>query len=73
MGKYFPRYSITTAKHAVKREPIKYLVGKVHSYSFNSSNCRKSKLYVTKQHFYILHRYFSEEIINSHSSEGVHF
>ena len=25
MVKYFPRYLITTAKHAVKIEPIKYL------------------------------------------------
>ena len=26
MVKYFPRYSITVGKHAVKIEPIKYLV-----------------------------------------------
>ena len=45
--KYFSRYLITTAKHTVKIEPIKYL-GKVHACLSYSSMCRKSNLYVKK-------------------------
>ena len=35
---------------------------KVHAYLSNSSMCRKSNIYVTKWHCYILHKYFSEKI-----------
>ena len=63
MVKYFTRYLITTAKHAVKIEPIKYL-GKHMPICLILPCAEKSNLYVTKLHFFILHKYFSEKIIH---------
>ena len=40
------------------------IYGEVHAYLSYSSMCRKSNLYGTKKHFYILHKYFSEKIIH---------
>ena len=47
MVKNFPRYLITTAKHAVKIEPIKYL-GKYMPICLIIPCAEKSNLYVTK-------------------------
>ena len=63
MVKYFPRYLITTAKYAVKIEPIKYL-GKYMPICLILPCAEKSNLYVTKKHLYILHKCFLEEIIH---------
>ena len=38
--------------------------GKVYAYLSNSFMYKRTNLYVTKQHFYILHNYFSEKIIH---------
>ena len=47
MVKYFPRYLITTAKHAVKIEPIKYLK-EYMSVCLILPCAEKNNLYVTK-------------------------
>ena len=63
MVKYFPRYSITTAKHAVKIEPIKYL-GKYMPICLVLP-CTDKAIYIWQNSiFFILHKYFSEEIIH---------
>ena len=62
MGIYFPRILITTAKHVVKVEPIKYL-GKYITICLILSCENRSNLFVTKKHSYILHKNVSEKII----------
>ena len=57
MVKYFPRYIITTAKHALKTEPIEYL-GKYMPICL-IFNVEKKQSICDKIAFYILHKYFS--------------
>ena len=63
MGIYFPRNFITTAKHVVAVEAIKYL-GKNMTICLILA-CEKEAIYMwQKQHFYILRKYVSEKIIH---------
>ena len=54
---------ITPTNHS-SQDRTNYISGKVHAHLSNCSMCRKINLNVTKQHFYILHKYFSEKIIH---------
>ena len=65
MVKYFPRYLITTAKHAVKIhvEPIKYLVEYMPICLILS--CAKEAIYMWQNSDFIFEiEYFSEKIIH---------
>ena len=57
MVKYFSRYLITTAKRAVKIEPIKYL----EKYMPACLSCAKEAIYMWQNSiFYILHKYVTK-------------
>ena len=63
MAKYFPRYLITTAKHAVKIEPIKYLG--MYMPIRLIFPCAEKAIYMWQNSiFYILRKYFSEKNIH---------
>ena len=59
MVKYFSRYLITTAKHAVKIEPVTYL-GKYMPICLILP-CVEKAIYMNQNS--IFHKYFSEKII----------